>query len=171
MSGFIGDSYPSVLGGGIPGVAPKLLGGGANGYGGGSGMEGGGQRSTDRFELRRMFNTKTYPQYIITPFRRYMNAGDTAGTVNSNPAPALGRPTNQVKGRAMVSRIHAQTDGVSNVNGAAYYTGNIKYVYDGSDYVKFKRLVAVNKTYNDSTFGGDASSTAQSALRRVRRGF
>jgi hypothetical protein len=172
MSGYTGDTNPSVLGGGIPGGAPKLLGGGANAFSG-SGMIGGGMRATDRLVLRTVFGNNNFPGSSlmrITPFRRYMNAGDTAGTVNSTTTSSLGRPPNQVKGRSTVSIAKARYDGVR-YDGGAYYTGNVKYVYDGSDYVKFKRLSAENKTYNDLTFGGDNASTAQSALRRVRRGF
>ena len=43
--------------------------------------------------------------------------------------------------------------GIKN-GGGSEYTGNPRFVYDGSDYVRFKRLVAKNKTYNDSSFGG-----------------
>ena len=44
--------------------------------------------------------------------------------------------------------------------------GNNKFVYDSSDYMKFKRLAAKNKNYSDCSFGGDASNAAQSAMRR-----
>jgi hypothetical protein len=169
MSGFTGDSFPSVLGGGIPGVQPKLLGGGAGGgRSGNSGMEGGGQRELNRISARRVFNFKVYPNgnpSNITPFRRYLNAGDTAGTTNSAPSPLLGSP-NQLSGNSMVSRIHAHQGGTT--TGEALYSGNPKFVYDGSDYVRFKKLIANNKTYNDSTFGGASASTVAEALRRVR---
>ena len=173
MSGFIGDKFPSVLGGGIPGAQPKggLIGSGAgNGKAAGSGMEGGGQRAIDRFYLRKMFGTKQYPgnPNIITPFRRYFNAGDTRGTVNSSPSPLLGTVTNQVSGNGMVSRLHANGGGVQ--AGQAFYSGNPKYVYDSSVYVKYRGLYAKNRNYNDSSFGGDDNNAAQSALRRVRRG-
>ncbi len=169
MSGFTSDSFPSVLGGGIPGGQPKLLGGGS---GGGrsstSGMEGGGQRELNRVYARRVFNFKVYPNgnpANITPFRRYLNAGDTAGTTNSAPSPLLGSP-NQLSGNSMVSRIHAHQGGTT--TGEALYSGNTKFVYDGSDYVRFKKLVANNKTYNDLSFGGASASTVAQALRRVR---
>jgi hypothetical protein len=48
-------------------------------------------------------------------------------------------------------------------------TCNVKYVYDGSDYTTFKKNQAINRTYNDKSFGGDASNASQSAWRRVRR--
>ena len=171
MSGFVGDSFPSVLGGGIPGGQPRLLGGGAGGGRSGySGMEGGGSRGFDRLVLRRVYNNTVYPNgnpRIITPFRRYFNAGDPAGTTNSAPSPLLGSP-NQLSGNSMVSRIHAHQGGTS--TGQAFYSGNPKFVYAGSDYVRFKKLNAKNKTYNDLTFGGGGNtSTVAEALNRVRR--
>jgi len=171
MSGFIGDNFPSVLGGGIPGAQPGLLGGGAGGRSGTSGMEGGGLRSLERLFLRRVYNHKVYPTLnlnaqSITPFRRFLNAGDPAGTINSAPSPILGSP-NQLSGNSMVSRIHASQRGTN--SGEAFYSGNPKYVYAGSDYVRFKKLNANNKTYNDLSFGGAGGSSVSQALNRVRR--
>ena len=170
MSGFINDTNPSQLGGGIRGAQPRLLGGGANGSrGSSSGMEGGSQRAMNRLILRQVLNHKVFPNgdpHRITPFRRYLNAGDTAGMVNSGPSALLGTAANQVKGSSMVSRIHV-TRGATNA-GEAFFSGNQKFVYDSSDYVKFKKLVSTNKTYNDLTFGGAGGSSVSQALRRVR---
>jgi len=173
MSGFTGDTFPSVLGGGIPGGMPRggLIGGGSGGRFSGTGIEGGGQRELERVTLRRMFGNTRFPAgnpQVITPFRRYFNAGDTAGTVNSAPSSLLGRPPNQVGSSSMVARIHGQQGGVNN-QGNAFYTGNPKYVYDSSNYVRFKKLQAVNRNYNDSSFGGAGGSSVASALARVRR--
>lgn len=170
MSGFIGDKFPSLLGGGVPGAMPKggLLGGGASGgRGSNSGMEGGGQREIQRLTLRRAFGNTAFPgnPSVITPFRRYFNAGDTNGTVNSYPSRLLGA-TNQVTGNRMVSQLHATGGG--NQYGSAFYSGNQKYVYDSSNYVSFRKLKAVNKNYNDSSFGGASRSSVAEALRRVR---
>ena len=53
---------------------------------------------------------------------------------------------------------------------AAKQSGNPKYVYDSSMFSKYKRLSAVNKTYDDSSFGGGSdASSVWSALRRARR--
>ena len=172
MSGFTTDKFPSKLGGGIPGAMPKggLLGGGAGGGRAGySGMEGGGQRELERVTLRRVLGFKVFPngnQQIITPFRRYMNAGDTAGTVNSAPSALLGNPINQVGTSSMVSRLHANGRGTQ--KGSAFFSGNPKYVYDSSNYVRFKKLVATNRNYNDLSYGGASGSTVAEALRRVR---
>ncbi len=173
MSGFTSDKFPSILGGGIPGQQPKggLLGSGSTGgRNGGSGMEGGAARGLERLFLRSVAGNKVFPGAAnnITPFRRFFNAGDTAGTVNSAPSPLLGTPTNQVSGNAMVSRLHAHGGGTQ--VGGAFYTGNPKYVFDSSLYVRYKKLSAQNRNYNDSSFGGDDHNASASALRRVRRG-
>jgi hypothetical protein len=174
MSGFATDKFPSKLGGGVPGQQPKggLLGGGGTGRNASSGMEGGGARGLDRLLLRTVAGYRKFPgagaNNVITPFRRFFNAGDTAGTVNSAPSPLLGKVTNQVTGNSMVSRLHASGGGTQ--VGGAFYSGNPKYVYDSSLYVRYKKLVAQNRNYNDSSFGGDSHNASASALRRVRRG-
>lgn len=171
-------SKTSILGGGIPGgQASGLLGGGANSHGG-SGMIGSGLRSTDRNVLRKAFGnnhlseTIPSPIYFIenrqsktTPFRAVMCAGDINGTVNKSPSPNL-PGSNQVQ----VPRVQGTQNnpGGNFNNGEAYYTGNPKFVYDGSDYTRYKHLKAVNKTYDDSSFGGSNNGSYE-FLKRVRR--
>jgi hypothetical protein len=46
---------------------------------------------------------------------------------------------------------------------------NVKYVYDSSDYVTYLKQRAINKNYNDLSFGGDQSNASQSAQRAIRR--
>ena len=164
MSGYINDTNPSKLGGGVPGVQSMLL----------SGMEGGGQRSITRLQLRNSFgksgwlkravNNNNLP-LVITPFRLAFNAGDINGTENEAPLPQLPK-VNQLNGEN-VSRLNAKGDSVRN-DGRAGYSGNPKYVYDSSDYVRFKKLQASNRNYNDSSFGG-SNNGAYVFLRRVRR--
>ena len=175
MSGQIGSIFPSLLGGGIPGAQPPsgLIGGGA-GSKGGSGMVGSSARGADRFIMREAFgNHRIFPSVtaplilstaITTPFRRAYNAGDIAGTVNESPSPQL-PGSNQVNGRG-VSMLNIKSGGAHN-DGAALFSGNPKFVYDGSDYTRYIKIKAVNKTYNDSSFGG-ANNGSYVALNRVR---
>jgi hypothetical protein len=172
MTCLVKDMFPSRLGGGIPGAMPRggLIGGGAGGgRGSSSGMEGGGEREMERVMLRRMAGNTCFPgnPQAITPFRRFFNAGDTAGSINSAPSSLLGRPIDQVGSSSIVSRLHAPKDGLSN-QGTAFYSGNQKYVYDSSNYIRFKKLQAVGKLYNDSSFGGENGTTIKQALSRVR---
>ena len=172
MSGFINDPNASTLGGGIPGFQPKLLGGGANANGG-SGMVGGGERGLDRMVLRQAFGNArlagttgpiTNTGAIISPFRAAMNAGDTQGTVNEGPNPALPQ-INQVNNIRLAANTSANGGAVK--TGTAAFSGNPTYVYDGSDYTRFKKLQAKNRTYNDSSFGG-SNNGSYNALMRVR---
>ena len=59
--------------------------------------------------------------------------------------------------------IFARPDGT----GVPSANTNVRYVYDGSDYTKFKKQQAVNRNYNDSSYGGDNNSS-QVAISRVR---
>jgi hypothetical protein len=109
----------------------------------------------DRYVIRRMFpNTSKFNgQYVLgrqwaaTPFRVYNNAGDLL-TRQTEPG-----GVNQVKGLVgfPASSMYGMIDGTKRGNGAS---GNQHYVYDSSDYIKFKRLTAKLKTYNDTSFGG-----------------
>jgi hypothetical protein len=46
---------------------------------------------------------------------------------------------------------------------------NVKYVYDSSDYTTYLKQKAINKNYNDLSYGGNDSSGSQSAYRAARR--
>ena len=101
---------------------------------------------------------------IITPFRQAYNAGDVAGTVDQRtlePAP------NQVNGIAPVNslRKYERSRGAAS-GGKSLFTGNPRYVYDSSDYIRYRKLVSKNKNYNDLSFGGDESNASQVAIMR-----
>lgn len=52
--------------------------------------------------------------------------------------------------------------------GIAASSGNSKYVYDSSDYMRFKKLQAKGRNYNDYSTGGNQNNGAYSARNRVR---
>jgi len=198
MSGFINDTNPSKLGGGLPGSVPlgnngrapnirvgSLLGGGA-GPNGSSGMVGGGARGEARIVLRQAFgNSKrdwgsggvgigtsplTTPNPICGQFRAAYSAGDlitplTGGGQAANPQ--YGTISNQVKGHGPMWLGSISYGGVH--TGRATFSGNPKYVYDSSDVVRYKKLKAQGRTYNDKSFGGDIKQNQLTALARVRR--
>ena len=180
----------SNLGCGLPGVAPTLVGGGAGPYNQSSGMEGANGRSMNRKILRQSFGNRAFipfnnslvsPLYYknqqrtsITPFRVAMNAGDVNGTVNESTNIIYGRPSNQVTGinPGFSNQALAGYKGLAGnvqTRGNSAFTGNPRFVYDGEDYVRFKKLNSINNNYNDSSFGGDNHVNQQHALRRVRR--
>ena len=163
----------SNLGGGFQGIAPTLIGGGANSNGG-SGMVGSSQRSMERFSLVQAWNgaaaTGTINGYQrqIGPFRAVNNAGDFLSRPNyisggSNQVNIVRRTLNGYKVLGGAIQAHPDSTGIPSA------TCNPKFVYDGSDYIRFRKLQAMNRNYNDYSFGGDKFSGSQSAWRRVRR--
>jgi hypothetical protein len=139
-----------------------------------------------RFTLKNAWNT-TYPsqlrrdnlkQPITTPFRAVNNAGDLlsrenyscGGTCQSfQSRPGLRGLKNHfgaVQDTCIPSAAYNSLQLINNIPAAAC---NVKYVYDSSDYVTYLKQKAVNKNYNDLTYGGDQSNTSQSAIRAIRR--
>lgn len=178
MSGYITDTNPSKLGGGIPGFQPTLLGGGAN-QNGGSGMVGGGERSTTRHIIRKsagrysnLYRIGVVPNNFktgLTPFRQGINAGDFAmaspNYSGTNQSPLLPK-INQINGIGP-TMLNANSDGVQTIANGAAFSGNPHYVYDSSDYTRFKQKVSIVKTYNDKSFGG-SNNGSYSFIMNVR---
>ena len=135
-----GNITLSSLGSGIPGSQAKLVGD----------MIGSSERGQSRFILRQAFGRKKWLEQVIGHsvqpkvgnFRYAMNAGDILGTVNESPLSSLPHP-NQNNGQLYARNY----DGIHTGNAA--YSGNPKYVYDSSDYIRFKKLQAKLRTYNN----------------------
>jgi hypothetical protein len=159
---------PSQLGGNPNGKQPML-----HGH-----IEGGNDRAVSRRQLIRAFgNMKIdglgsspllYSKNVLGPFRTAFNAGDVVTNKIEPTNIKYGRLPNQVGGNNL-SRVQVRGDGISSQDGNAMYSGNPKFVHDGSDYIRFKKLQAINKTYNDTGYGGAANSQSQHAINRVRK--
>ena len=139
-----------------------------------------------RFTLKNAWNT-TYPsqlrrnnlkQSITTPFRAVNNAGDLLGRENYTCGGSCQSFQSRPGLHGLRQRFGATQDTctpsvaynslqlIKNIPSA---TCNVKFVYDGSDYTKFKKDQAVNRNYNDRSFGGNDNNAAQSAIRHIRR--
>lgn len=139
-----------------------------------------------RFTLKNAWNT-TYPSQlkrdnltrpITTPFRAVNNAGDLLSRDNYSCGGSCqsfqSRPgLNGLKGHfgsiqntCIPSAAYNSLQLLTNIPAAAC---NVKFVYDSSDYVTYLKQKAVNKNYNDLTYGGDQSNSTQSAIRAIRR--
>lgn len=46
--------------------------------------------------------------------------------------------------------------------------GNLKYVNDSSNYIRYRKQNALLKNYNDSSFGGDNHNASASSLMNLR---
>lgn len=101
---------------------------------------------------------------IVTPFRAVGNGGDFLGRMfYSCGGP---NPTNASKpgyGRN-IGRVPNQCD----ATGVVAANCNPRFVADSSDYVRFKKLRAVNQTYNDKGYGG-YNNGSYVPLMHVRR--
>lgn len=139
-----------------------------------------------RFTLKNAWNT-TYPsqlkrdnlkQPITTPFRAVNNAGDLLSRLNYScggpcqtfqSRPGLRGLKNHfgaVQDSCTPSAAYNSLQLLKNIPAAAC---NVKFVYDSSDYITYLKQKAVNKNYNDLTYGGDQSNASQSAIRAIRR--
>ena len=139
-----------------------------------------------RFTLKNAWNT-TYPsqlrrnnlkQSITTPFRAVNNAGDLLSRENFSCGGSCQTPQSRpglsglkthfgsVSTSCTPSASYNSLQLIKNIPAAAC---NVKYVYDSSDYVTYLKQKAINKNYNDYSFGGDQSNASQSAKRAIRR--
>jgi hypothetical protein len=154
------------LGGGFRGIAPRPV---TNGT-----MKGSSEHETTRFVLRKAWNGLAASKNVngrppaATPFRVVNNAGDYLSRQNytsggSNQV-TTAKSSITAGWRGSAGSVHPRNDG----SGIPSATCNPKFVYDGSDYTKFRRQMAVNRTYNDAGFGG-ANNGAQSAIRAIHR--
>jgi len=139
-----------------------------------------------RFTLKNAWNT-TYPSQlrrnnlkktITTPFRAVNNAGDLLSRENFSCGGSCQTPQSRpglsglknhfgsVSTSCTPSAAYNSLQLIQNIPAAAC---NVKYVYDSSDYVTYLKQKAINKNYNDYSFGGDQSSASQSAQKAIRR--
>ena len=159
---------PKQLGGNSKGMQPML-----HGH-----MDGGNDRALSRKYLSRAFGNMInsglgtspllYKNNVLGPFKTAFNAGDVVTNKIEPNNIKYGKLPNQIGGNNL-SRLQVRGDGTSGQNGNAMYSGNPKYVHAGSDYIRFKKLQALNKNYNDTSYGGASNSQSQHAINRVRK--
>jgi hypothetical protein len=129
-------------------------------------------------QYRRQLRRNNLKQSITTPFRAVNNAGDLLSRENYSCGGSC--QTFQSRPGLRGLRTHFGAVSVSCTPSAAYNTlqliknvpaaaCNVKYVYDSSDYITYLKQRAINKNYNDLSFGGDDYKGSQSAQRAIRR--
>ena len=132
------------------------------------------QFATNRLTLREAWNTNAYlradgtPIRITSPFRAVYNAVDTLARVNYS----CGGSCQSVQSKPNVKGIKHRLGAIHNTCDESLIPPaacNTKFVYDASDYIQFKKLLAQNKNYNDRAFGGNKFNAQQSNLRHSKR--
>lgn len=103
---------------------------------------------------------------IITPFRAVTNSGDFLSRRNYVcGGPNLSPPLNTPRSRGNLGGIFSVCDST----GVQAASCNTKFVYDSSDYTKYRNQKAHNLNYNDKKHGGDDHNGSYTFLMHVRR--
>ena len=100
-------------------------------------------------------------------FRNIMNAGDPLSRVNyscGGPNPLQNLPSVKQNVSLFRGGIKSFCDNSS----VPASSCNVKYVYDSSNFTRFRKETAINKSYNDTSFGGNDHNGSASALKHIR---
>jgi len=164
---FIENSKSSVrLGGGIKGYIPQAI----------QNVDNYDAFAVTRFTLRNAWNTNYSRQAsnqnkrIITPFRAVNNAGDVLSRLNYSCGGNCQTPQSR-PGMHGLKRLFGAIQDNCDETGIPPSACNVVYVYDSSDYTRYLKQRAVNRNYNDRSYGGDDYHTTQSKLRSSKRFF
>ena len=161
------------LGGGLPGLMPQPV----------IDHDNSDIFARTRFTLRDAWNTTSYsgssnPKRIITPFRAVNNAGDLLSRENYScggscqtyqSRPGLNGLRQRFGSTSVSCTPSVLWSSIQVDPSIPSSTCNVKFVYDSSDYIKFRKNQAINRNYNDRSFGGNDYSGSQSAIRHIRR--
>ena len=148
------------LGGGYQGISPVQT---INNY-----------KGSEQVMMRRVVRDGWNTQYatgtvngrgcVVSPFRAINGLGDFLSRKNV----ACGGPAEVHKSTVITNRGLRRGLQTCDATGIPVTSANVKFVPDSSDYIKFKKLRAVNRNYNDVSNGGYQNSS-YSALMAVRR--
>jgi hypothetical protein len=122
--------------------------------------------SRNRKVVTMAWNTDKVDDVHRRTFRNIMNAGDAKSRVNyscGGPNPLSNLPS--VKQN--VSLFRGGIKSFCDSSGVPAASCNVKYVYDSSNFTRFRKEGAVNKNYNDTSFGG-ANNGAYSSIKHAR---
>ncbi len=132
-----------------------------------------GEQSATRAILRNGWNTSmakgTYNGHkrVITPFRAVNNAGDFLARTNYKCGGPTGMSKSSIGWAGSKIYLGSKIDNCDST-GVPGASGNVKYVYDSSTYITFKRQQAINHNYNDLKNGGDDHNASYVPLKLVR---
>ena len=129
-----------------------------------------GEGALSRRILRSSWNTKQLftkngKTPNVGPFRAVNNLGDFLGRVNYS----CGGPNPESASKPGYGRLIGSVPQQCDATNIEVTTCNPKFVADSSDYMRFKKLRAINRNYNDLSYGGDKSNGSFVALMAVRR--
>lgn len=153
------------LGGGIPGFIPPSV----------QTNDNTDENAINRFYLREAFNTdftrqttlQGVPARINSSFRLANNAGDPLSRKYYSCGGSCQTPQSRPQLRGL-KRLFGHIQDLCDGTGIEPASCNVKYVYDSSDFTKYKKNLALNQTYNDLTYGG-SNNSSQVAFKSIKR--
>jgi hypothetical protein len=160
----------------INAITPQTLGGGYTGI---SPMQTiSSQRDSSDVMARRKLRDAVNAPYmanqinslgrVITPFKAVMGYGHYRDNLDYKDGTEPNQIAKTVNGSYFAGLNRGSTNASRDGTGIVSNSGNRKFVASGADYSNFKKLMAVNSTYNDIGFGGDQSNASYSAMKRNR---
>ena len=132
-----------------------------------------GEQAATRAILRNGWNTAFATgiynghKRVITPFRAVNNSGDFLGRQNYKCGGPNGMSKSSIGWAGSKIYLGSKIDNCDST-GVPGASGNVKYVYDSSNYVTFKRQQAINHNYNDLKNGGDDHNASYVPLKHAR---
>ncbi len=120
----------------------------------------------DSWNGMNLWSTQNGNTRLVTPFRAANNSGDYLGRVNYS----CGGPNPQNADKPGYGRRIGSVPNHCDATGVAATTCNPRFVADSSDYIRFKKLKSVNKTYNDKGYGG-YNNGSYVPLMHIRHGL
>jgi hypothetical protein len=100
---------------------------------------------------------------VISPFKAVMGYGHYRDNLDYKDGTEPNQISNTINGLYFSGLNRGSTIGSRDGTGIESNSGNRLYVASGAEYSNFKKLMAVNSTYNDVSFGGDASNASYEA--------
>ena len=136
-------------------------------------------RSRDRDVVTKAWNGKYASEKVLnnisgknthtcatTPFRAVNNAGDYLGRRNYTCGGGTQTNASRPGLARLIGNVHSNKCDGSHIPPS---TCNTAFVYDSSDYTRFRKLQAKNRNFNDISFGGDNNNGSYVSFMRVKR--
>ena len=98
----------------------------------------------------------------FTPFRAVNNAGDPLAREQYSCGGSSQTNASRPGLKNIIGSIKNNCDGTT----IETCTCNAKYVYDSSNYSRFKKEQSLNRNYYDKSYGGDSNNASQTQRRR-----
>lgn len=158
----------------INGLTPQSLGGGAfNGISVKQTISS--QRDSSDVMARRKLRDVVNKPYmstninnygrVITPFKAVMGYGHYRDNLDYRDGTENNQVSSTVNGLYFAGLNRGSIIPNNDGTGIVSNSGRRNYIASGAEYSNFKKLMAINTTYNDSKYGGDQSNASYTAMK------